>query len=377
MQFDDGNDYFDLPSWEASEYLNKEGRRILDLLLERDGLAINANLIDQIHAHLMDRFGHTDDMDWYLASTILHGQFVEDLIPPREYTTRIYPYLNEGVAKMTEVKTFAHRVLPTEQILDEGYLIDGVFYNRDYRRGDFADLRRHLGFGSMIYVKRDLSRFGRHSYLVNIDDYAEAPHERSSDWVIQRVQEPGSFISRYTGSRASTIRVVTMRDLQGDIDSPTASLIIGGERIEFAETKPTIEVLIGKDGRLDSLGFDRDRARYRSAGNGGDDFVTGKIEHFETARQFVINLHRYLPKFDLLSWDITIDEKGVPWIYEWSGDHVDISLSQIRGGIQLLELRGFAGRGKVEDWGDDPLDMRRKIDTDPDEDGPDVVDFTQ
>lgn len=371
MQFDDGNDYFDLPRWEATEHLNKEAKRILNRMIERDGLNPTPEQVAQVTEHLLKRFGDTQDLDWYLSAVLTRGEFVENLIPPREYTAKIYPHLNGGLAKMTEVKTFAHSVLATEQLLDVGYLIDGNFYNRDYKIAHLDDLVKHLGPGAMIFVKRDSSRFGRHSYLVSIEDFVKAPHETEPDWVIQRVQEPAPQIAAVGGKRPVTIRIVTVRDSEGYVDSPTASLIVGGERVELRETEPVIEVLItNKDGQLDSLGFDDDMVRYESAGGMLPKFADVKIEHFATARQFVINLHRRYPKFDILQWDITIDEKGTPWIYEWSGDHVDIRLSQIRGGIQLTGLRYFEQRIHAPYFKDSvPWDKR--------EEGPNVEFFDE
>lgn len=371
MKFDDGKDYFDLPSWEATEHLNKEAKRILELLLERDGLNPTPALVAQVTEHLLNRFGNTDDLDWYLAATLTRGKFVENLIPPREYTTKIYPHLNGGLAKMTEVKTFAHSVLATEQLLDVGYLIDGNFYNRDYKIADLDSLVSHLGPEAMIFVKRDSSRFGRNSYLVRLEDFVNAPHETEPDWVIQRVQNPAPQLAAVGGTRPATIRIITVRDAEGYVDSPTASLLIGGERIELRESEPAIEVLItGKDGRLDSLGFDQHLMRYESAGGALPKFEDVTVEHFDTARQFVINLHRRYPKFDILQWDITIDETGTPWIYEWSGDHVDIGLSQLRGAIVLTGLRYFAQRINAPYFKDSAK-------WDEQEDGPDVIHFDQ
>lgn len=369
MTFDDGKDYFDLPTWEASNYLNKEGKRLLELLIERDGLNPTTQLMAEVGEHLMQRFGNTDDFDWYLAAALTHGKFVPNLIPPREYTTKLYPQLNGGLGKMTEVKTFTNSVLPTEQLLDVGYLIDGNFYNRDYKIAHLDSLAHHLGSGAMIFVKRDNSRYGRHSYLVSIDDFVHSPHEIDADWVIQRVQDPAPKIAAIGGSRPVTIRIVTVRDAQGYVDSPTASVIIGGERVALRETEPVIEVLItNRAGQLDALGFDQHLARYPSAGGGLPNFADVTIDHFDTARQFVINLHRRYPKFDILQWDITIDKKGTPWIYEWSGDHVDIGLSQLRGAITLSGLRYFAQRIEA------PY-LKDSVPWDEIDGGPDVIRF--
>lgn len=369
MKFNDGKDYFDLPSWEAGDYVKKEAKRILELMLERDSFNPSAALLAQVTEYLKERFGHTEDFDWYLAAALTHGKFMPNLLPPREYTTKVYPKLNGGLAKMTEVKTFAHSVLATEQLLDVGYLIDGNFYNRDYKIAHFNSLEKYLGPGAMIFVKSDSSRYGRNSYLVSIEDFANSPHEVDPDWVIQRVQEPSAQIAAVGGKRPVTIRIVTVRDAEGYVDSPTASLIIGGERVELRETEPVIEVLIqGPDGQLDSLGFDDDLLRYTSAESGLPEFAGVKIEHFDTARQFVINLHRRYPKLDILQWDITIDDSGTPWIYEWSGDHVDIRLSQLRGAIHLSGLRYFEQRILAPYFKDsNPWDMR--------EEGPNVIRF--
>lgn len=369
MIFEDSQEYFDLSSWEVANFLNKEGKRILELLIERDGLHPTLQQVEELSEYLSARFGHTEDLDWYLASVLTHGKFVEALIPPREYSTKLYPLLNEGVAKMTEVKSFANRVLPTDQLLDVGYLIDGNFYNRDYKIAHLESLEQRLGPGAMIFVKRDCSRGGRHSYLVSIEDFANSPHEIGADWVIQRVQQPAPGLAAIGGERAVTIRVITLRDAEGHVSSPSASLIIGGERAELRNDNPTIEVLFRDQlGRLDHLGFDEDLRRYSSAGAELPKFGEVQIDHFDTALRFVENLHRFMPKFDILSWDLTIDQDGKPWLYEWSGDHVDIRLSQIRGGIPLVGLRHFSERTHKPFFKD-------SVPWDEDESGKDVIDF--
>lgn len=334
--------FFKLPSWDVEELLTKQGRRVLDQMLEQGAVGPSQELVAEVEAHLMLRFGHTRDLDWYLCFCIEQGGFVANLIPPRQYSLEVYPFLNMGLAEITEVKTFAHKILPTDQLLDIGYQINGNFYNRDYKLADYDELLKHVGSGNLVMVKSDNSRNGLNSMLVDVNDYVNAPHNPGTDWVVQRYLPASPEIAKLAPGRMMAIRITTMRNFGAKITSPSAELVIGGERPDFDNYGPLIRVLItDQDGHLDSVGFDEDYAKHYSASADAPRFAGQQIDHFDTALSFVSNLHRNLPHFDLLSWDLMIDEKGVPWIYEWSGDHVDITLSQLRAGVVLEGLRAF------------------------------------
>lgn len=365
--------YFDLPKWDATTFINGESKRLLERVLENGWLYPAPSVVDEVHQYLMQRYDHADDFDWYLAATILQGRFVTGLIPPREYTGRLYPALNRGLGKMTVARSFTNRLLQTKQSLDVGYIIDGVLYDRGYRYSSFDKLAAEVGGEGFIWVKEDGQRGHEAAYLVTVDEFSESLHYSSTNWVIQRCHQPAASLSEIGGGRQVTVRLITVRDAYGRFESPSASVIINTDTVEADDH---VEVLItDQSGQLDALGFDAQRRTHFSAGNGAPLFSEVKIEHFATARNFALDLHRSLPHFDILSFDLTIDENGMPWLIEWCGDHVDISLSQLRGGVELTGLRYFTGRevepqpgGSDDDFGVDWEDHSG--------DGPGIVDFS-
>ena len=62
-----------------------------------------------------------------------------------------------------------------------------------------------------------------------------------------------------------------------------------------------------------------------------------QLPGLEEAKSLVLDLHSRFPHFQLVGWDLGIDENGSPWIFEWNADHPAILYQQLFDGATLAK----------------------------------------
>lgn len=75
--------------------------------------------------------------------------------------------------------------------------------------------------------------------------------------------------------------------------------------------------------------------------------VTKEIPSYDMIVKATLALHRQLPYFDLLGWDIAVDEEGIPVILEYNCVAPSLDLPQVSGGPLFSEEELMAIMPKV------------------------------
>jgi hypothetical protein len=129
----------------------------------------------------------------------------------------------------------------------------------------------------------------------------------------------------------NTLRVITWRNRKiGKIELVSALLRIGrmGALIDNSAAGG-ITVPVGKDGILSNSGCIKKGSYKRvEKTETGIDLKGYKIDHFQEIVNTALRCHEYLPYFDFIGWDITVDDKENVIVIEYN-PQPDIRLGQL------------------------------------------------
>lgn len=138
------------------------------------------------------------------------------------------------------------------------------------------------------------------------------------DFIVQKVIHQHELMNKLNPTSVNTIRIVTCRS---DMEVIVLYAVIRIGRMGWDidnETAGGVSTKINADGTLCKYAF----------GSPGNDMIektdTGavlegyRIPSFDKAIDTVKKLHLQLPHFDLIGWDICVDEGGEPVLIEWN-----------------------------------------------------------
>jgi hypothetical protein len=229
---------------------------------------------------------------------------------------------------VSDVKTLSKKLLATERLPDIGYYVNGCFYDRNWSAVAVKELVQLMPF-EKIFLKRDYSERGRHVIPMDTTKLQEFDARGFGDFVIQRQINQHGFFDVFGATSRSTLRLLTAAGPEGPRVVATLVKVVSS----------------GPDAAIRRVGVDQDSG---CLAWGLDenwkviDFSTGPeaggltVPGFDEAKRLVISLHETFPHFQVIGWDVGIDEDETPWLFEWNADHPAILYPQILHGPVLI-----------------------------------------
>ncbi len=165
-----------------------------------------------------------------------------------------------------------------------------------------------------------VKRFSVHDGVTNVEDMSVEHFFNSykKDFIVQKVVHQHERLNALNPSSVNTIRILTYRSGM-ELLVPYAVIRIGRQGWDIDnETAGGVSTKINANGTLNKYAY----------GAPGNDMVertdTGvvlegyMIPSFDKAVETVKKLHLQLPYFNLIGWDISIDDEGDPVLIEWN-----------------------------------------------------------
>jgi hypothetical protein len=205
--------------------------------------------------------------------------------------------------------------------------INGYYYfeGKPVDKQEAAELCKNLGD---VIIKPSLEFKGTGVKAIHIKDgstsmdgktVVEVFDKYKKDFLIQKVVRQHALIGALNPTSVNTMRMATYRSGM-EVLLVYAVIRIGrsGQVIDN-QSAGGISARINPDGTLGKYAF----------GKAGDDLIektdTGivlegyQLPSYDKAVAKVRELHYSLPLFDLIGWDVSIDEEGEPVLIEWNG----------------------------------------------------------
>ncbi len=223
-------------------------------------------------------------------------------------------------------KAYYPRLFPTiMQPVAIGFVIDGVFYNEQYKTIDETYLSEKIENYKKVIIKPSDGMEGRGVELIEVCQYDRCSLRDKllsfgKNYVIQEVISQHKSLSVFNESSVNAIRVMTLR-MNGKINYLHSTLRFGlpgsYTDMNFIGGKEIAHVCaISSRGEVSDHWYDMDgrKSSFSILGIGNREIIPVFDRIIDTA----IAVHEGLHHFDLVGCDITVDQQGDPVLIEYN-----------------------------------------------------------
>lgn len=287
---------------------------------------LSCNQIEEIQDFYQNILGHSVPVDWHQYFYSRTGIYSKLYIPTNEYKNHligrlnIYPFhLAYNDKNMTDI-TLPHTHQPKIYLKN----MCGYYYSegKAITKEEAVYLCKDLGD---VIIKPSLTGRGvgvRKVHLANgmvtgeKKSIGDLFNEYKADFLIQKLIVQHSQMSALNPSSINTIRVVSYRSGM-EIKAVYTVIRIGRKGMNIDnESAGGISAIINQDGTIGKYAYGApgiDKVEYTDSGIRLDGY---KVPSFNRAIELVKFSHLQLPYFNLIGWDIAIEEDGTPVMIE-------------------------------------------------------------
>lgn len=304
------------------------------------------------------RFPESRAERWCAYYSERFGQFSPYFIPDSLYYTDIDAKLNDqGKAEILDHKCYYHLLFPEVRHPETvAMCVAGRWSDAAFAPLRLASVVERCRAAGKVIIKPAANSCGGQGILI-WDGDADAPEGlegflRScrTDMIIQAFLKQSDATARLHPESVNTLRLVTFYDTD-DVLMLSAVIRIGAGSSQVDNVSAGgLAVGIAPDGKLKEYGFSKRGDRFPAHPN-GIVFGTQRVPAFQEAAALVRRLHRKLPDFRLISWDIAIDAAEKPVLIELNLRQGELDFHQMANGplfgawteALLREVYGTAG----------------------------------
>jgi hypothetical protein len=259
----------------------------------------------------------------------IRGEFKEGWIPDDFYGVVVVPRINGEYGEAVDLKGLTGRFLDHPALPDRVRLINGRFFDAEYRLlPDDALLGAVFGDDDRAVFKEDGPGQGKGVSLVRRDAFDPAAFRSRRGGAFQRfVRQHASLASFNTA--VATLRLTTTVDDRGSAELRAAYLRFdtGDDPILRSATSVKVPVLLDS-GTLSASGYGSTFHRHEHHPTTGIPFSGFEIPSFADARALCLALHERVAFLGCVGWDVTVDEHGMVVLLEANTGHNGIVTSE-------------------------------------------------
>lgn len=324
---------------------NAEAKRALQNLYRADpNCKINDRQRRTINEYASEVFGSQRFSPWLYVYTAFRGQFFEGWMPDN-FLGRALRSFTPGYSNLGAARTLTHALLQTTTLPDVLHFISGCFFTVD--GAAVPDPARYLHDRGIekIVVKMENSSQGRGIRVARVTDIDFASWAGQPNCVLQRFIEQAPYFERLSPKAVATLRLTT--GMARGAASPrlcAAYLRVGTGSEDFIKTAQSLKIpIVDADGSLADFALDPQWRRLRRHPITGAALAPQKVPQFADATALVLALHRRLPHFLVLGWDLAFGKDDAIHLLEFNSHHPGIKFSEastgpIFGGLNFEEL---------------------------------------
>jgi len=298
--------------------------------------------VESARNFLSRNFAGYSDLRWHELYWCVTGVMEATYIPDDIFNIRIEPALN--AMRYIDVLTDKNGCynLPVAPYLPEPvlHLVRGDLYLPGFLPAAESDLDRVLGASDEEFIVKPSTEHGGGRNVLSVDGPSAAAFlkellrdkqsRKSANWLVQRRIVQCAELANFNVTSVNCYRLLTMR-IGDDIRKICSFLRIGGRGAKV-DNFQSGGLACGIDsGRLKGWGFDKKCIRHQTHPDSGIP-ITGELPAYRDAVELCQTLHRTLPWFDLISWDMAIDARHRPRLIEFNAQSQGIQSLQLTNG---------------------------------------------
>ncbi|MFP4845899.1 sugar-transfer associated ATP-grasp domain-containing protein [Winogradskyella sp. PE311] len=278
--------------------------------------------------------------DWHRFYKYASGEFHKDYLPLDIFRPIMEPNLNRKlywpalVDKNLTSRLFEGFNQPETVVsnLNGFYYVDDIVVSKDLAAAACAKVKTQMiikptvdsGQGKMV------KKFTMSNNKIN-----ELFKSYKKDFIIQKVVEQSTKLSKLNSTTLNTLRVVSYLDKKGGVNILTSYLRIGKPGSDTDNISiGGMACAINDDGTLHKRGF-----IHRNEGGKSDLSKTPsgilldgyKVPNYEGVKEMVKEMHPRVPMFKIISWDIGVDKNDRPILIEYNTFYQNIDMQMFTG----------------------------------------------
>lgn len=283
---------------------------------------------------------------WHRFYSFCNGKFSVEYIPENLFYLEIEPAMNrypftETLADKNLLETLFQKVKQPESLIKN---MNGYYYCHGKLITENEAIKI-CEINQKMIIKPTLDTGGGKNVILfkyynettDYENYSikELFDSYKKDFIVQKVVEQHSLMALLNDSSVNTFRVMSylcgnnvevlsIVVRMGKEGSVADNLVLGGRSCG-----------VGKDGFLNTIGYDNNTGNRFEYTNNGLKFKEIQLPFMEEIHSTVNLLHRKVPYFRIISWDIAIDKMGEAVLIEYNVHGQDINLHQLNNGPVL------------------------------------------
>lgn len=327
------------------EKKNRREQKLNNYLQEIDEDEIKLYLNDKVHiAEVYDfnkkYFGSRGIIKWNMLYSIITEFKSVQYIPEDVFVN----YIDRGLNETEHLKAFLDKNLLDIIFADlkrpQTYLraFKGEFLDKDYRQISDETAKKIIQDLNSPLILKPVSDTGSGKGVIILNPQKMSDifsfiknrlNSRSPSFIIQECIKQHPELSKWNRDSVNTIKIMTYR-FKDEIVHLMSRLRIGMEGQIIDQGGYNAGIL--KDGTIRIPVVDSKMKKYRHHKETGISFQGEKIPSFDKAVEFCKKAHKRLIHFDIVSWDVAINEQSVPVLIELNIGSQDIVNMQLVNG---------------------------------------------
>ena len=290
---------------------------------------------------LMKNFGGYKDVSWSVCYSGLNGIYDHRYIPEDIYYDFVERKLNNfTLAQAYNDKNLYDRLFSNANLPATIFrIMNGRLYDKQYESTSLAQLQTLLAPYEHLVFKPAIDSGGGKNVLFDrpeailqtVEALLAHGNPLQQNFIAQELIEQHEDLARFHPYSINTLRMMTLR-LHNEIAAISTVLRMGRRQSRVDNEKSGgISVGIFPDGRLRGFAFDKYFNRLESHPDTGEIFAGKEIPRFSEAVALASRLHKSMPHFDLISWDIAIG-KDKTHLIEMNLCYQGLNLHQVNNG---------------------------------------------
>jgi len=296
----------------------------------------NKEYLKKAEQFLRTYFNGYRDTRWHRFFAAQNGIKKVNYIPDDIYFEIIEKSLNNcELANAYTDKNLLKKLFPAVNTATTIFrIINGRYYSENYNLINQKELKSLFNPNDKYIFKPSIDSGGGKGIVVGHESIIlnsvqkvmeKRGKQKQQNYIIEKFLEQHSALNKIHPESLNTLRIVTLR-LKNKIHTVSSFLRMGvNKNVVDNFNRGGIICGINKEGKLKKIAFDAVFNKYDMHPNTKIKFDGYQIPSYSNADELTNRLHKDLPHFDLISWDIAISSQSEVKLIEFNlyGQGVD------------------------------------------------------
>ncbi len=290
--------------------------------------------------------GSLDFAPWLKLYTAYRGEFLEGWIPDNYLGRVVCPAVNGTCRNIAQWKTLSRRILQSDALPDLAYFIRENWTTAEGDTLDASQIKAYLfDRYPVVFLKKNRSLQGNGVVKLDAMKFSEFDFKAAGDFVIQAPIRQHSFFEEISPGSVATLRITTVKLAGKPAVNRLTTLRVGRLGMDYIYSSACIRIPIRPgDGSFYPHATGPDWTLLEAHPDTQVPFAGRVVPDFAKAVLLCEQLHDRFAHFELIGWDVSIEENGAVKIMEWNTSEPGIVFSESATGPH------FSGLGWENLW---------------------------